>query len=109
MKPKRYWKRNKQYAFWSKDHNLIGVYFLLSGKSIVYIGKTTNIVARMYGHNEKKYDRFRLIVCDEGVIDLYEKRWISKFQPAYNTIHTELQKLDFNSRCKKRKIAWRAL
>jgi len=62
-----------------------GVYFLLQGKEIVYIGQTFNWPRRLNSHKKDKvFDSFRLIECDKSVLNYYERRFIRYFKPKYN-------------------------
>lgn len=62
-----------------------GIYFLLQGGQVVYIGKTKNISHRLAGHAGKNYDTYRFIPCEEVWLGHYEKRWIERFKPKYNS------------------------
>lgn len=62
-----------------------GIYFLIDNKEIVYIGKTKNISHRLAGHGNKNYEVYRFIACEEIYLDAYEKRWIERFKPKYNS------------------------
>lgn len=63
---------------------MIGIYFLLKNKKIVYIGQSRNVERRIASHRDKDFDSFRVIAC--GVDDLlrYEKRLINYFKPELN-------------------------
>lgn len=65
-----------------------GVYFLLQGKKVVYIGQTKNIKSRLQAHKEdrsKVFDNVRFI---DGVpvdlLDAVEAYYINKVKPKYN-------------------------
>jgi len=62
-----------------------GIYFLLQGGKVVYIGRTKNISHRLAGHGNKNYDSYRFIQCEEIYLKHYEQRWIEKFKPKYNS------------------------
>jgi len=63
-----------------------GIYFLIRGGVVTYIGQTTNLAARLMQHKIQlmNYDSFRFIECSEWRLDFYEKRWIRKFMPIEN-------------------------
>jgi hypothetical protein len=63
------------------------IYFLLDDDKIIYIGKTTDLDARICYHKctIKKFNRFRFIECSEEKLSYYEKRLIALFQPLENT------------------------
>lgn len=60
-----------------------GVYFLLDGNELVYIGSTTDFPRRIIAHNDKRFDRIRFIKCSN--FKIYEKRLMRYFKPKYNT------------------------
>ena len=63
---------------------MIGVYFLIKDKRVVYIGQTKDWPHRLIGHHIKDYDSSRFIECDESVKTHYERRWINIFNPKFN-------------------------
>jgi|SRR6478736_390618 len=71
-----------------------GIYFLIKGSDIIYIGKTTRYPLRLKYHNQQKmdYDTVKFIECEKSKLGLYERRWIVKFEPKHNG--TFLQKID---------------
>lgn len=72
-----------------KDHTPY-LYFLIRNHKIVYIGQTHSIRLRLHTHNcYINYDSVRWIKCREKKLYDYEKRWIKKFQPEYNTMFTK--------------------
>lgn len=85
MKPKRYWRKEKLYAMPHKS----GVYFIMDGKTVVYIGQTWCVYCRAMSHKNKdwKWDRVRAIECDKETRKAYEKRLIGIFKPKHNIQH----------------------
>jgi predicted GIY-YIG superfamily endonuclease len=73
---------NKTYVF--------QLYFLLDGEVIVYIGISCQLRIRLTSHkSEKVFDSHRsFIMPDLKTAEMYEKRWIRKFDPKYNTRHS---------------------
>lgn len=70
------------------DLRIVGVYFLMKKGRVVYIGKTTNGLRRLFSHNLMGlFDKIRIIECNKNKVDFYEKRWIIKFRPKYNRRH----------------------
>jgi len=65
-----------------------GVYFLLQGKRVVYIGQTKNIKGRMQAHKEDKSKVFDNVRFIDGVpvdlLDFVEAYYINKVKPKYN-------------------------
>lgn len=71
-----------------KDLKIVGIYFLLKKKKIVYIGQTVNAVPRINSHvNNIDFDQVRIIQCRKKVLKKYEKRWIIRFRPKHNTTY----------------------
>ncbi len=65
------------------------IYFLIRKHKIVYIGQTHSIRYRLHHHNcYLNYDSVRWIKCEEKNLSYYERRWIKKFNPEYNTMFT---------------------
>lgn len=66
-----------------------GVYFLMQGGAVVYIGETSCIVSRLAQHRQdKEFDGFRLLRVDDAQERLrLEKAYIQKHSPRYNIIH----------------------
>lgn len=63
-----------------------GVYFLLSGTEIVYIGTSKNVIARMSGHTDKTFDCAKMIhIADDENRYFVETTLISILNPYYNT------------------------
>lgn len=64
-----------------------GVYFLIDGEEIVYVGKSTACESRVNVHIKdpnKKFDRYKIIPLDEPLISEAEALYILKFTPKYN-------------------------
>lgn len=66
--------------------NKTGIYFLIKGEQVVYIGKTTVYPMRLKWHISQKleFDTVKFIECAENRLSFYEKRWINRFNPYYN-------------------------
>lgn len=64
-----------------------GIYFLIKGDSIVYIGMTTKYPHRLKWHNSQKmdYDSVHFIECAADKLLYYEVRWIKRFKPIHNS------------------------
>lgn len=62
-----------------------GVYFLVKGGDVVYIGTSKNVIHRMAGHADKSFDFARMIHIDESDERMKtEARLISIFNPLHN-------------------------
>jgi len=58
------------------------IYFLWNGQNLAYIGKTTNLRARLYDHKylKKDFDSFSFLRCDLK----YEKLFVRVHKPRVN-------------------------
>jgi excinuclease UvrABC nuclease subunit len=63
-----------------------GIYFLLQGEKIVYIGQSTNIYARVCSHiteGKKTFDNVRVYYTNKN-LDGLERKLINHYLPLYN-------------------------
>lgn len=69
--------------------SMIGVYFLCQGKTVVYVGKTTNFYGRMGSHADSNYefDNVRFLPVHIKNLDAIEREYIVRFCPKYNIAH----------------------
>jgi hypothetical protein len=64
-----------------------GIYFLYQGNDIVYVGKTTNFVARLSNHMfNKSFDGYSFIPVAAHNLDSLEIRLIEKLRPPLNIL-----------------------
>lgn len=69
-----------------------GLYFLLKGDEIVYIGMSRDICRRIYSHERSRanyliaWDSCRCVRLPESEIEALEARYIQALQPLYNII-----------------------
>jgi hypothetical protein len=64
---------------------LIGVYFLIRNKEIVYVGQSTSIYARVAAHHaDKEFTHFSYIKCPSSHLRSLEALYIAKFSPILN-------------------------
>lgn len=66
---------------------LSGIYFLLSGNRVVYVGQAKNIKARIRQHKEdpnKVFDAYAYLPCEEEYLDTLEALYIMHLRPAQN-------------------------
>jgi hypothetical protein len=61
-----------------------GVYFLIDGDRVVYVGQSVNVYARIASHHSKVFDRFAFIPCGKEVLDNLESLYIHIFRPPLN-------------------------
>lgn len=66
-----------------------GVYFLLRGPIIVYVGKSNTLAARVASHygGPMQFDGVRFQAADGPVMDRLEQLYIARFAPEYNIRH----------------------
>ncbi|MDF1551944.1 MAG: hypothetical protein P1P84_02725 [Deferrisomatales bacterium] len=62
-----------------------GVYFLIENDTIVYVGQSVNVAARIGQHaREKKFDRVSMLPCPHSRLDIVEGFYINFFNPKLN-------------------------
>lgn len=64
----------------------VGIYFLLMEGEVVYVGQTTNFLARLHKHQRdgKAFDAFSFMQCRPEDLDELEATYIDAFLPVYN-------------------------
>lgn len=68
---------------------ICGVYFLISGNEIVYVGQSADVVRRVNEHfdrGRKKFDSVMYLPCSLGEVDEIEEHFIKALTPRYNHI-----------------------
>lgn len=80
--------KDEDYIFNNKiDKNSFptsGVYFLIRGNRIIYIGSSVNCIVRINSHDIKNFDYFVIIPYEEELLSFYESEYIFKFAPLKN-------------------------
>lgn len=61
-----------------------GVYFLLDGTEVVYVGQAVNIYARIAQHSDKQFDRYAFVPCPREMLDKLESLYIHCLRPPLN-------------------------
>lgn len=62
-----------------------GVYFLVKEGAVVYVGQSVNVHARIAQHRQQKeFDRFGFVPCDESALDVLESLYIHVLRPTLN-------------------------
>ncbi len=67
-----------------------GIYFLVKGDTIVYVGQSITLFSRLYMHRDertKEFDRYTFLKCLPHQLAEFERYYIRKFQPLYNKTH----------------------
>lgn len=66
---------------WSKAS---GVYFLLDGDEVVYVGQAVNVYSRIGQHTDKRFDRYAFVPCAVDALDRLESLYIHVLRPKLN-------------------------
>lgn len=76
-------EKTEQNLLIANVNKLIGLYFLIENKEIVYVGRSTNIARRLKEQN-KQYTAIGIIKTSDHIIQ--EKYFIELLNPKYNKI-----------------------
>ena len=64
---------------------LCGIYFLIQGDEICYVGQSTNIHVRLVTHTkDKQFTAYSYVLCSKEILDKLESIYIHLFRPKYN-------------------------
>lgn len=66
-----------------------GIYFLIDGLRIVYVGQSMNIHARIYQHRierKKQFTSYFLLPCQPEELTPLESLYIQRYRPKYNLL-----------------------
>jgi hypothetical protein len=62
-----------------------GIYFLIRGDRVIYVGQSTNLFSRITTHQaSKEFDRFAYIECPRDALDVLESLYIHVLSPPLN-------------------------
>jgi len=62
-----------------------GIYFLIRGEKIVYVGKSLNVHSRIAAHRpSKEFDKVHIITCRQESLGQLESMYIKSFNPELN-------------------------
>jgi predicted DNA-binding transcriptional regulator AlpA len=61
-----------------------GVYFLVAGDEVVYVGQSLDIACRIAGHRDKKYERVFALPCAPSMLNATEAAFIGLLKPSRN-------------------------
>lgn len=64
--------------------NASGVYFLLDGNEVVYVGQSVNVYSRISQHKDKLFDRYAYVPCRVESLDALESLYIHFLRPRLN-------------------------
>ena len=65
-------------------HTASGVYFLVDGDEVVYVGQSVNIYNRIPQHHDKKFDRYMYVPCKHELLNVLESLYIHCLRPKFN-------------------------
>lgn len=61
-----------------------GVYFLLDGDDVVYVGQSRNVYSRISSHPVKNFNRYAFVPCAVEALDKLESLYIHLLRPTLN-------------------------
>jgi hypothetical protein len=61
-----------------------GVYFLVGGDKVVYVGQSVNVYTRVSEHHDKLFDSFAFIPCEKHMLNTLESLYIHVLRPPLN-------------------------
>jgi len=61
-----------------------GIYFLIDGDSVVYVGQATNVYSRIAYHSDKKFSHYAFVPCDSEALNKIESLYIHYLRPKLN-------------------------
>lgn len=61
-----------------------GVYFLLDGDDVVYVGQSRNVYSRISSHSAKNFNRYAFVPCAVEALDKLESLYIHLLRPKLN-------------------------
>lgn len=72
-----------------RNKTTCGIYFLLQGQRIVYVGQSINVHVRLDDHRRDKskvFDGYAIVECRPKMLNAIEAAYIAKFSPKYNSV-----------------------
>ncbi len=61
-----------------------GIYFLLDGDDVVYVGQSRNVYSRISSHPVKNFNRYAFVPCAVESLDKLESLYIHLLRPKLN-------------------------
>lgn len=78
------------YKGMSSRHKIVHqtcIYFLYDEEELVYVGKSTRGICRVYEHvGLKQFTHYAFQYCDEEYMDELEQAYIAIYKPKYNLV-----------------------
>lgn len=69
-----------------------GVYFLVQGTEVVYVGQSVNIYSRISQHTDKRFDKYAFVPCEAALLDKLESLYIHTLRPKLNGNYSAKEK-----------------
>jgi predicted DNA-binding transcriptional regulator AlpA len=66
---------------------VVGIYFLLAGDDVVYVGQSIDVYARItahVSHRTKVFDRWAYLKADQNDLNTLERHYICLLRPQFN-------------------------
>jgi hypothetical protein len=74
----------------SHPRPMCGVYLLIDGADVVYVGQSINLLSRLGKHAyDKNFTHYKVIECHLDELDKLEAHYIYKFKPKYNRVRED--------------------
>lgn len=69
-----------------KLEKMVGIYFLIVGRKVVYVGQSKDIQHRIRTHITagKRFDAYHYVQCHVDDLDRFESSYIALFKPRWN-------------------------
>lgn len=66
-----------------------GIYFLIKDDSVVYVGQSVDVLARISKHRREltDFDSFNVMACEPETLDEMEQAYIFALMPKYNSVY----------------------
>jgi len=80
----------------AESYRICGVYFLLWGDVVIYVGQSTDVRTRLTDHYRgvgnpytKGFTDAYWITCERSELHALERHYIKKLDPPLNIVHTD--------------------
>lgn len=66
-----------------------GIYFLIKGAEVLYVGQSVDVLARISRHRRDgtDFDSFNVMACEVETLDEMERAYIFALMPKYNSVY----------------------
>jgi hypothetical protein len=69
-----------------------GVYFLIDGAEVAYVGQSVNVHSRIGTHADKQFDKYAFVPCEPDALDKLESLYIHCLRPKLNATNPDQSK-----------------